>query len=86
MPPVRKVYGSSPTRCPGCMLAHCSSSSKWVPGGDTGEIKAARKGTGHPTSNADDSGYVSSLTGTPLRTKVYGTTFNLDDMKGKQML
>ena len=31
------------------MLAHCSPSSKWVPGGNTGEIKAARKGAGHPT-------------------------------------
>ena len=34
-----------------------------------------RKRTGHHTSHADGSGYVSSLTGTPLRTKVYGTTF-----------
>ena len=25
----------------------------WIPGGNTGEIKAARKGTGHPTSHAD---------------------------------
>ena len=25
------------------MLAHCSPSSKWVPGGNIGEIKAARK-------------------------------------------
>ena len=37
-------------------LAHCSPSSKWVPSGNTGEIKAARKGTGHPTSHADGSG------------------------------
>ena len=36
-----------------------------------------RKGTGHPTSHADGSGYVSFLTGTPLRTKVYGTTSTL---------
>ena len=57
------------------MLAHCSPSSKWVPGGNTGEIKAARKGIGHPTLHANGSGYVSSLTGTPLRIKVYGTTF-----------
>ena len=56
MPPVPKVYGSSPNRCPDLMLAHCSPSSKWVPGGNTGEIKEARKGTGHPTSHADGSG------------------------------
>ena len=48
--------------------------AKWVLSGNTGEIKAARKGTGHPTSHADGSGEVSSLTGTPLSTKVYGTT------------
>ena len=53
---MRKDYGSSPTRCPDLMLAHCSPSSKWVPGGNTGEIKAARKGTGHPSSHADGSG------------------------------
>ena len=52
----------------------CSPSSKWAPGGNTEEIKAARKGTGHPTSHTGGSGEVSSLTGTPLRTKVYGTT------------
>ena len=27
-----------------------------IPGGNTGEIKAARKGTGHPTSHADGPG------------------------------
>ena len=43
--------------------------------GNTGGIEAARKGAGHPTSHADGSTQVSSLTGTPLRTKVYGTTF-----------
>ena len=35
------------------MLAYCSPSSKWVPGDNTGEIRAARKGNGHPTSDAD---------------------------------
>ena len=35
------------------MLARCSPSSKWVPGGNTGEIQAARKETGHPISHAD---------------------------------
>ena len=49
------------------MLAHCSPSSEWVPGASTGGMKVARKGTGHPTS----------LTGTPLRTKVYGITLIL---------
>ena len=38
------------------LLAHCSPSSKWVLGGNTGEIKAARKGTGHLTSHVDGSG------------------------------
>ena len=57
------------------MLAHCSPSSKWVPGGNTGEIKATRKGTGHHTPNADGAGKVSSLKGISIRTKVYGTNF-----------
>ena len=34
----------------GWTLAHCPPSSEWGPGRNTGEIKAARKGTGHPTS------------------------------------
>ena len=29
---------------------HCPPSSKWGPGGNTWEIKTARKGSGHPTS------------------------------------
>ena len=53
------------------MLAYCSPSSERVPGGNSGEIKAAREGTGHPTSHADGSGYVSSLAGTLLNTNVY---------------
>ena len=55
------------------MLAHCSSSSEWVPGGNTGEITATRNGTGRFTSDANGSVQYSSLTGTPLRTKVHGT-------------
>ena len=55
------------------MHAHPLPSSKWVPGGNTGEIEAARKGTGHPTSYRVGSGYFSSLIYTLLRTKVYGT-------------
>ena len=35
------------------MLTHCSPSNKWVPCGNTGEIKVAKKGIGHPTSHAD---------------------------------
>ena len=31
-------------------------SSEWVPGGNTGEIKAASKGTEHPASHADSPG------------------------------
>ena len=38
------------------MLAHCSPNREWVPGGNTGEIKVARRGTGDPTSYADGSG------------------------------
>ena len=41
------------------MLTRCSPSSKLVPGGNTKEIKAASKGTGHPSSHADGQGYVS---------------------------
>ena len=36
----------------GWALAHCPPSSKWGPGGDTGEMKAAMKGTGYPTSQS----------------------------------
>ena len=53
------------------MPAHCSPSSKWVPGDNTGEIR--RRGT-----HADGSGSVSSLKGTPLCTKVYETTFTFN--------
>ena len=52
-----------PPRANGWLPARCPPSSE--PGGNTGEIKAARKETGHPTSKADGSGQVSSLTGTP---------------------
>ena len=41
-----------PPRAYGWMLAHCPPSSEWGPGGNTGEIKAARKGTDHPTSKS----------------------------------
>ena len=41
--PMRKVYGSSPTRCPDWTLAHCLPSSIWVPGGNTGEIRRRGK-------------------------------------------
>ena len=42
--------------------------ANWVPGGNTGEIKAARKGTGHPTSQSRWLSTSVSLTGTPQRT------------------
>ena len=54
------------------MLAHCSPSSESVPDGNTGEIRVAWKETGHPTSYAGGSGYVSSLTGTPYVRKYTG--------------
>ena len=44
-------------------LSHCPPSSKWGPGRNTGEIKAARKGTGHPPHKADGLGQVPYLTG-----------------------
>ena len=44
---------------------------------NTGEIKAVKKGTGHSTSYTDGSGQVSSVTGTPLRTEVYGPNYTL---------
>ena len=56
MTPLRKVCGLIPIRGLGGKLAHCSPSSEWVPGGNTGVIEAARKGTGRPTSYADGSG------------------------------
>ena len=39
-------------RTNGWTFAHCPPSSQWGPGGNTGEIKAARNGTGHPTSQS----------------------------------
>ena len=57
------------------MLAHCSSSSELVPGGNTGEIKGARKGTGHPNSHADGISVLSNRHS--LRTKVYETAIIL---------
>ena len=35
------------------MLAYFPPNGKLVPGGNIGEIKAVRKGTGHLTSHAD---------------------------------
>ena len=63
-----KTTVRDPPRANGWTLAQCPPSNEWGPGGNTGEIKAARKGTGHPTSKADGSGQVSSLTGTPQHT------------------
>ena len=38
------------------LFAHCSPSGEWTPGGNTGEIEAARNGTGHPIPHADGPG------------------------------
>ena len=32
------------------MLAHYPLSSKWIPGGNTGEVKGGKEGTGRPIS------------------------------------
>ena len=45
-----KTTVRDPPRTNGCKPAHCLPSSKWVPGGNTEEIKTARKGTGHLNS------------------------------------
>ena len=58
-----KIGGATAPSCPPCRR-HC----KWVPGGNTGEIKAARKGTGYPTSQSRWLSTSVSLTGTPQRT------------------
>ena len=47
-----KTTVRDPPRTDGSALAHCPSSSEWGPSGNTGEIKAARKGAGHPTSKS----------------------------------
>ena len=49
LPTVAKTKVRDPPRVSGWVLAHCPPSGEWGPGGNTGEIKAARKGTGHPT-------------------------------------
>ena len=60
----------------GWKLTHCPPSSKWGPRGNTGEIKAARKGIVTVPYNADGPGQVSSLTGTSLTYGSYkGLTF-----------
>ena len=50
LPTLPKIAVQDPPGTIGWKLALCPPSSKWGPGGNTGEIKAARKGTGHPTS------------------------------------
>ena len=47
-----KTTVRGPPRANGWTLAHCPPSSEWGPDGNTGEIKAARKGTGHSTSKS----------------------------------
>ena len=55
-------------RANGWLPTHCPPSSKWVPGGNTGEIMAVRKETGHPTSQSRWLSTSISLTGTSQRT------------------
>ena len=83
---MRNVNRSSPTGGMDCILAHCPRSSEWVPSGNTGEVKVVRKGTGYHTSYADGSGYASSLIGTPLCTKVHGTTYTFTGNVGTLMI
>ena len=46
---VREIIGSRRTFGTRVwMLVHCSTSSKWIPGGNTWEMEMARKGTGPP--------------------------------------
>ena len=53
----------------GWKLAHCPPSSKWVPGGNTGDIKVGGgKDLVNLPHNTDGPGQVSSLTGTPQPT------------------
>ena len=47
-----KTTVRDPHRANGCTLAHCPSISEWGSYRDTGEIKVAMKGTGHPTSRS----------------------------------
>ena len=52
LPTVPKTRVRDLPRTNGWKLPHCPPNSKWRPSGNTGEIKAARKGTGHPTSQS----------------------------------
>ena len=53
LPAVAKTTVRVPPRANGWISAHCPPSSEWGPGGNTGGgVKAARKGTGHPTSQS----------------------------------
>ena len=47
---IKDLLIRDPPRTNGWKLAHCPPSGKWGPDGNTGEIKAARIRTGHPTS------------------------------------
>ena len=54
------------------IISHCPPSSKCVPGCNTGEIKATRRGTGHPTS-------LSRLPRISLISDWYSTTYGIVD-------
>ena len=72
MPPVQKVDGSSPPRCPECSLtAHLAANGYMV----ATLAKYRRRGKELATLPHMLLAQDKSLTGTPLGTKVYGTTF-----------
>ena len=58
------------------MLAHCPSSSKWVPGGNTGEAKGGEERNWPPYLTMPAAQVSVPLTGSPQRTESYmGFTF-----------
>ena len=50
LPTVPKITVRGSPRVNDWTFAHCPINSEWGPDGNTGEIKAVKKGTGHPTS------------------------------------
>ena len=81
LPTVPKTTVRDPPRAIGWTLAHCPPSSEWGPGGNTGEMKAARKGTGHPTSKSRLlSTSVLSNRHPPTYGSYIGLTFTFTDM------
>ena len=52
LPTAAKITARDPPRAIVWTLDHCPSSSEWESSRNTGEIRAARKGTGHSTSQS----------------------------------